>query len=169
MKTLLPFVLALITFVFAGPLTIVDQNSKLPTIVERAIRIKRLSTLITAVQKAGLVITLNGKGPFTVFAPDNAAFNKISKDTLSNLLEKTNKGQLQRTLLRHVVARKVMAANIPSDTTDVPTAGGEKIEIINSADGVIIKSSTGMAKVIATDYMGSNGVIHIIDTVLTNP
>ena len=169
MKTLLPFVLALITFVFAGPLTIVDQNSKLPTIVERASRIKRLSTLITAVQKAGLVKTLNGKGPFTVFAPDNAAFNKISTDTLSNLLEKTNKGQLQRTLLRHVVARKVMAADIPSDTTDVPTAGGEKIEIINSADGVIIKSSTGMAKVIATDYMGSNGVIHIIDTVLTNP
>ena len=169
MKTLLPFVLALITFVFAGPLTIVDQNSKLPTIVERASSIKRLSTLITAVQKAGLVKTLNGKGPFTVFAPDNAAFNKILTDTLSNLLEKTNKGQLQRTLLRHVVASKVMAADISSDTTDVPTAGGEKIEIINSADGVIIKSSTGMAKVIATDYMGSNGVIHIIDTVLTNP
>ena len=169
MKTLLPFVLALITFVFAGPLTIVDQNSKLPTIVERASRIKRLSTLITAVQKAGLVKTLNGKGPFTVFAPDNAAFNKISKDTLSSLLETTNKGQLQRTLLRHVVVSKVMAADIPIDTTDVPTAGGEKITVINSADGVIIKSSTGIAKVIATDYIGSNGVIHIIDTVLTNP
>lgn len=169
MKTLLVFVLTLIPFAFAGPLTIVDQNSKLPTIVERASRIKRLSTLITAVQKAGLVKTLNGKGPFTVFAPDNAAFNKISKDTLSSLLETTNKGQLQRTLLRHVVVSKVMAADIPSDTTDVPTAGGETITVINSTDGVIIKSSTGIAKVIATDYIGSNGVIHIIDTVLTNP
>jgi uncharacterized surface protein with fasciclin (FAS1) repeats len=135
-----------------------------PTILEAAVATPQLSTLVTAVQAAGLVDTLNGKGPFTVFAPNNDAFAKIPADTLVSLLEPENVDQLKAVLLRHVLPTVIKAGDIPEGSTTVRTAGGETITVINS-DGVTIESSAGKANVIATDVVTSNGVVHIVDTV----
>ena len=123
-----------------------------------------MSTLVTAVTAAGLVDTLNGEGPFTVFAPNNDAFAKIPADTLASLLEPENVDQLKAVLLRHVLPTTILAGDIPEGSTTVDTAGGETITVTN-ADGVTIESSAGKATVIATDVVTSNGVVHIVDTV----
>merc|ERR1711997_763700 len=120
-------------------------TTPLPTIVEAAVATPALSTLVTAVQAAGLVDTLNGKGPFTVFAPTNDAFAKIPADALANLLKPENVDQLQAVLLRHVLPTVIKAGDIPAGSTTVKTAGP--------------------ANVIATDVITSNGVVHIVDTV----
>ena len=136
----------------------------LPTIVEAASATPELSTLVTAVQAAGLVDTLNGEGPFTVFAPNNDAFAKLPTETLASLLEPENVDQLEAVLLRHVLPTVILAGDIPEGSTTVDTAGGETITVTN-ADGVTIESSAGKATVIATDVVTSNGVVHIVDTV----
>lgn len=111
-----------------------------------------------------MVDTLNGEGPFTVFAPNNDAFAKIPADTLASLLEPENVDQLKAVLLRHVLPTTILAGDIPEGSTTVDTAGGETITVTN-ADGVTIESSAGKATVIATDVVTSNGVVHIVDTV----
>merc|ERR1711872_1212931 len=132
------------------------------TIAELAIATPQLSTLLAAVEAAGLVETLSGEGPFTVFAPTNDAFAKIPKATLDGLL--ADKEALTAVLLRHVLPNRIMAGDIPSGTTTVTTVGGEQIDVIN-ANGVSIKSSAGSANVIKTDINTSNGVVHLVDTV----
>merc|ERR1711997_1149059 len=139
-------------------------TTPLPTIVEAAVATPALSTLVTAVQAAGLVDTLNGKGPFTVFAPTNDAFAKLPADALANLLKPENVDQLKAVLLRHVLPTVIKAGDIPAGSTTVKTAGSESITVINS-NGVRIVSSAGQANVIATDVITSNGVVHIVDTV----
>merc|ERR1711962_340306 len=124
-----------------------------------------LSTLLAAVKAAGLAPTLSGKGDFTVFAPTNDAFAKLPEGTIPTLLKPENKQQLADILLRHVLPTRIMAGDIPRGTTKVKTVGGEEIEVINNGRGVSIKSSAGTAKVIATDIMTSNGVVHLVDTV----
>ena len=124
-----------------------------------------LSTLLTAVKAADLAATLSGSGDFTVFAPNNAAFAKLPEGTIPLLLEPKNKDMLSNILLRHVLPTSVKAGEIPSGTTKIKTVGGEEIEIINANGGVTIKSSAGSAKVIATDILASNGVVHLVDTV----
>merc|ERR1711962_271451 len=124
-----------------------------------------LSTLLAAVKAAGLAPTLSGKGDFTVFAPTNDAFAKLPEGTIPTLLKPENKQQLADILLRHVLPTRIMAGDIPRGTTKVKTVGGEEIEVINNSRGVSIKSSAGTAKVIATDIMTSNGVVHLVDTV----
>merc|ERR1711997_1094781 len=136
----------------------------LPTFVEAAVATPDLSTLVAAVTAAGLVETLSGEGPFTVFAPNNDAFAKIPADTLASLLEPENVDQLKAVLLRHVLPTTILAGDIPEGSTTVDTAGGETITVTN-ADGVTIESSAGKATVIATDVVTSNGVVHIVDTV----
>ena len=136
----------------------------MPTIAAAASSTPDLSTLAAAVGAAGLTETLNGVGPFTVFAPTNEAFSKIPSDTLAGLLKPENKDQLKSILLRHVVPKAIKAQDIPSGSTTIDTAGGEAITI-NNAGGVSIESSAGKANVIATDVMASNGVIHLVDTV----
>merc|ERR1719458_1307898 len=148
--------------------TVLANPSPLPTIVEAAIDAPFLSTLVTAVQKAGWVDTLNGDGTFTVFAPNNAAFDKVPADALNELLKEENVNELKETLLRHVVGSVIKAKDIPEGSTDLKTVGGEKIRVIKSDAGVTIESSSGKANVIATDVLGSNGVVHVIDKVLTN-
>ena len=123
-----------------------------------------LSTLVTAVGAAGLVDTLNGEGPLTVFAPNNDAFAKIPEDTLADLLKPENVDQLKEILLRHVLPTSTVADDLPEGSTTVDTAGGQTITITNS-DGVSIESYSGTATVIETDVLASNGVIHIVDTV----
>ena len=114
-----------------------------------------------AVQAAGLVDTLNGKGPFTVFAPNNAAFAKIPADTLNAIL--ADKAKLTSILTYHVVAGKVMAADVKDG--EVATLLGPKVTLKKDAGGVTVNG----AKVVLPDLAGTNGVVHVIDSVLLPP
>merc|ERR1712045_413262 len=130
-------------------------------IAERAIATPALSPLVAAVQAAGLVETLSGPGPFTVFAPTNDAFAKIPSATLNGLL--ADKEALTAVLLRHVVPSVIRAEDIPAGRTMVGTAGGENVSVVN--DGVVTIAGAATAKVIATNILASNGVVHLVDTV----
>ena len=118
------------------------------------------STLVAAVKAADLAETLSGAGPFTVFAPTNAAFDKLPKGTVEDLLKPENKAKLAAILTYHVVAGKVMAADVK--TGMVKTVQGTDLDVKVSADGVTVND----AKVVKRDIVGSNGVIHVIDTVV---
>merc|ERR1711994_113180 len=124
-----------------------------------------LSTLLAAVKAAGLAPTLSGKGDFTVFAPTNDAFAKLPEGTIPTLLKPENKQALADILLRHVLPNRIEAGQIPAGSTNVKTVGGEEITVTNANGGVSIKSSAGVANVIATDIQTSNGVVHLVDTV----
>ena len=129
------------------------------TIVDVAAANPDFTPLVAAIKAAGLASTLSGAGPFTVFAPTNAAFAKLPKGLLEKLLLPANKAVLVKILTYHVVAGKVMAADVMAG--DVATVEGKKI-VLATAGGVTVNK----AKVIATDVAASNGVIHVIDTVL---
>jgi uncharacterized surface protein with fasciclin (FAS1) repeats len=140
-------------------------------IVDTAAANKDFSTLVTAIKAAGLVDALKGKGPFTVFAPTNAAFEKLPKGTLESLLKPENKEKLGEILKFHVIPASVMAA-------DVVKMGGKESSktlqgssfMIEVKDGkVSIGSKDNMAGVTATDIKTSNGVIHVIDAVILPP
>ena len=115
--------------------------------------------LVAALAKVDLVKTLQGDGPYTVFAPNDAAFAKVDLSATSN-------DDLKATLLYHVLGAKVLAADIKTGQTEVGSAGGPKLYISKNANGVFIN---GNSKVIATDVAASNGVIHVLDNVLTVP
>lgn len=130
-------------------------------IVDTAVASDGFSTLVAAVKAGGLVETLKSDGPFTVFAPTDAAFAKIPKETLESLLKPENKGKLVKILTYHVVPGRVMAADVVK-VTEAATAQGSKIAVLVKDGTVMINNS----KVIMTDIKCSNGVIHVIDTVL---
>ena len=132
------------------------------TIVDIAASNPDFSTLVTALTEAGLVDTLQGEGPFTVFAPTNAAFDALPEGQLAALL--ANKEQLAAVLTYHVVAGKVMASDVVN-LTSATSVQGEPIAITASADGVKVND----ANVTATDIEASNGVIHVIDRVILPP
>lgn len=119
------------------------------------------STLVTAVKAAGLVDTLNGNGPFTVFAPTNAAFAKLPAGTVESLLKPENKDKLVAVLTYHVVPGKVTAADVVKLDT-AATVNGKAADITVADGGVKIDG----ANVTATDIKASNGVIHVIDSVI---
>jgi len=118
------------------------------------------NTLVAAVKAAGLVETLQGTGPFTVFAPTDAAFAKLPKGTVEELLKPENKEKLIAILTYHVVAGKVMASEVK--TMEAKTVNGKDLAI-NVTGG---KVTVDGANVVKTDVMASNGVIHVIDTVV---
>ena len=126
-------------------------------IVDTAVAAGSFKTLVTAVQAAGLVETLKGRGPFTVFAPTDEAFAKIPKADLDALLK--DKAKLAAVLTYHVVPAAVLAKDVKAG--DVKTVNGKTIKITTDK-GVMVNN----AKVIKTDVVASNGVIHVIDTVL---
>jgi uncharacterized surface protein with fasciclin (FAS1) repeats len=126
-------------------------------IVDVAVKAGSFKTLVTAVQAAGLVDTLKGPGPFTVFAPTDEAFAKVPKATLDALLK--DKAALTKVLTYHVVSGKVMAADVKAGK--VKTVQGQELTV--KTDGGVMVDS---AKVTATDIAASNGVIHVIDTVM---
>jgi uncharacterized surface protein with fasciclin (FAS1) repeats len=126
-------------------------------IVDTAQSAGSFNTLVVALKTAGLVETLKGKGPFTVFAPNDAAFAKIPKEQLDALL--ADKGKLTKVLTYHVVAGKVMAADVKAGA--VKTVEGSNLTI-STTGGVMVDQ----AKVIKTDIAASNGVIHVIDSVV---
>ncbi len=127
-------------------------------IVDTAVAAGDFKTLATALEKAGLVETLKGEGPFTVFAPTDAAFAKIPQADLDALLAKPD--DLKKVLLMHVVSGKVMAADAVK-LTEAEMMSGDKLPIV-ATDGVTL----GGSKVTKTDIESSNGVIHVIDTVI---
>lgn len=128
-------------------------------IVDTAVAAGNFQTLVSAVEAAGLVDTLKGEGPFTVFAPTDEAFAKIPQDQLESLL--ANKTQLTAVLTYHVVAGKVMSTDLTDDMA-VATVQGENVTI-NLDEGSVMVND---AKVVQADIECSNGVVHAIDTVL---
>ncbi len=142
-------------------------------IVENAVNSADHTTLVAAVKAAGLVETLSGEGPFTVFAPTNAAFEKLPAGTVETLLKPENKDKLTQILTCHVVAAKAMAADVQKMVTDdggahkVKTVGG--CELTAKAEGgkVTLTDENGnVATVTQADVAQKNGVIHVIDAVL---
>jgi len=130
------------------------------TVVDIAVGSPDHTTLVAAVKAAGLVETLSGQGPFTIFAPTNAAFAKLPAGTVESLLKPENKDKLVAILTYHVVPAKVMAADVK--TGSAPTVNGKALNLTANMYGVTVNG----AKVVATDLVGSNGVIHVIDTVI---
>ena len=130
-------------------------------IVDTAVSAGQFNTLAAALDAAGLVDTLKGEGPFTVFAPTDEAFAKLPEGTLDSLLQAENRDQLVAVLTYHVVPGKVMAADVVG-LSEAPTVNGQMIDIEVEGDIVRVDDAT----VTATDIVASNGVIHIIDSVI---
>jgi transforming growth factor-beta-induced protein len=133
------------------------------TIVDIAVGNPAFSTLVTAVKAAGLVETLSGKGPFTLFAPTNEAFAALPKGTLEKLLKPENRTLLQKVLTYHVVSGNLMAKDLRS--SKVATVAGSTV-VVNVQNG---KVNVNNAAVIKADVAARNGVIHVIDKVLLPP
>ena len=131
-----------------------------PTVVEIAVGNEDFSTLVAAVKAAGLAEALSSEGPFTIFAPTNEAFAKLPAGTVESLLKPENKEKLAAILKYHVVAGKVMAADVSAG--EVETLNGAKATISIEGGKVMIDKAT----VVKTDIAGSNGVIHVIDSVI---
>ncbi len=136
---------------------VVDKN-----IVEKAMSKDKFSTLVTALKAADLVDALSGEGPFTVFAPTNEAFAKLPEGAVADLLKPENKEKLQAVLKYHVVSGKIMAEDIADGTTDVTTLQGTTASVVKSEDGVMVDGAT----VTYPNVKTTNGVIHVIDTVI---
>ena len=133
-------------------------------IVDTAVGAKAFDTLVAAVKAADLVGALKGEGPFTVFAPTDEAFKKLPAGTVESLLKPENKDKLVQILMYHVVAGKVMAADVVK-LDSAETLGGEKVAI-KVVDGKVMINKSTVAK---ADIVCDNGVIHVIDTVLLPP
>ena len=137
------------------------KEAKSQDIVETAVAAGQFNTLAAALEAAGLVDTLKGDGPFTVFAPTDAAFAKLPEGTVESLLKPENRDQLVAILTYHVVAGKVKAADVVK-LKEAKTVNGQDVAITVADNGVQINN----ANVIKTDIGASNGVIHVIDTVI---
>ena len=130
-------------------------------IVDTAVEAGQFETLVAAVQAAGLVETLKGEGPFTVFAPTDEAFAALPEGTVESLLQPENRDQLVAILTYHVVPGRVTSGDIAGQTMDVTTVQGSDLSI-DATDGVRVDGAT----VVSADVMASNGVIHVIDQVI---
>ena len=154
-------ILFFVASLFNGLTSVGHEGGHLPDLVETAVKGGKFKTLVTAVEAAGLVETLKGKGPFTVFAPTDEAFAKIDSSILADLLKPENKDKLAAILTYHVVASKVMSSDIKGDM-EAPTVNGKSLSIKLMSGKVMINDAT----VVVPDVNADNGVIHIIDTVL---
>ena len=167
MKKLVLSVTMILCVAFASSL------SAQKTIVDVAVGNKDFTTLVTALKAADLVGALQGEGPFTVFAPTNDAFAKIDAKTLSSLLEAGNKEALANILTYHVVSGKLAASDVVAalkkgdGMVELKALNGQVITVIQKDDKIWLKDSNGdVSEISATDVMGSNGVIHVIGTVV---
>ena len=144
------------------------------TIVANAAKAANLTTLVSAVQSAGLAETLSGTGPFTVFAPDNAAFEKIPAATRESLMTPAGKSALTKILTYHVVPGRLTAADLAAQAqanggkAELTTVQGDTLTVTPNADGSVTLTDAkgGTSKVTQADVMQSNGVVHVIDTVV---
>jgi uncharacterized surface protein with fasciclin (FAS1) repeats len=144
-----------------GVIHVIDQVVMPRDIVDIAAAAGSFKTLVAAVQAAGLLETLKGDGPLTVFAPTDAAFAKLPAGTIESLLKPENKAKLQAILKYHVVPGKVMAADVVK-VKSAKTVNGQSLTVKANSASVMVDS----ANVIKTDIVGSNGVIHVIDSVV---
>ena len=135
------------------------------TLVENASGASTLTTLVSAVQAAELVETLSGPGPFTVFAPTNAAFSAVPEATLNSLMMPANQAQLQGVLTFHVVPGRLSAADLRDGQT-LTTVNGETLMVTKANGQVMVGNANGMATVTQANVYASNGVAHVIDAVL---
>ena len=152
---------SLLVAIAALPLALGAVTAKAADIVDTAVSAGKFNTLVTAVKAAGLVETLKGKGPFTVFAPTDEAFAKLPAGTVEDLLKPENKDKLVAVLTYHVVPGKIMAKDIAGKKAMVDTVQGGKLSV-DATKGVKVDQ----AEVISTDIEASNGVIHVIDAVV---
>ncbi len=136
--------------------------AKAADIVDTAVGAGQFNTLVAAVTAAGLVDTLKGPGPFTVFAPTDAAFAKLPPGTVEMLLKPENKEKLVAILTYHVVPGAVMAKDVSGKLREVKSVEGDVLVIDGTGNGVKVDNAT----VVGADVMASNGVIHVIDTVV---
>ena len=135
-------------------------------IIQNAVNSKDHTTLVAAVKAAGLVDTLEGKGPFTVFAPTNAAFGKLPAGTVDTLVKPENKAMLTKILTYHVVPGKLEASDL-TDGKKLKTVEGEELTVKRAGDKVtIVDAKGGSSTVTIPNVDQSNGVIHVVDTVL---
>jgi len=167
-------VVALSAAVHAASNPMVGGKEMFPSknIIQNAVNSADHTTLVAAVKAAGLVETLEGPGPFTVFAPTNAAFDKLPAGTVPTLLKPENKAMLSKILTYHVVAGKVSSAELAKEikagkgsATLKTVSGGTLTAMMQGKDIVLKDEKGGIAKVTQADVFQSNGVIHVIDTV----
>ncbi|HBN52429.1 MULTISPECIES: fasciclin domain-containing protein [Thalassospira] len=150
-----------IATVTAAALALATLPAKAADIVDTAVSAGSFKTLVAAVQAAGLVETLKGEGPFTVFAPTDDAFAKLPAGTVDDLLKPENKEKLVAILTYHVVPGKVMSTDIAGKEMEVASVQGDTIDV-NATSGVMVDGAT----VTQADIEADNGVIHVIDTVI---
>jgi uncharacterized surface protein with fasciclin (FAS1) repeats len=150
---------AIVALAIAASVPVVRAQEK--DIVDTAVAAGSFKTLAAALQAAGLVETLKGKGPFTVFAPTDEAFAKLPKGTVEELLKPENKAKLTAILTYHVVPGAVTAAQV-TKLKDAKTVNGQSVKISATGGAVMIDG----ARVVKTDIRASNGVIHVIDSVI---
>jgi uncharacterized surface protein with fasciclin (FAS1) repeats len=141
-----------------------DTRAAQKDLVDTAVNAGQFKTLAAALNAADLVDTLKGQGPFTVFAPTDDAFAKLPPGTVENLLKPENKDQLVAILTYHVIPGKVMAADVVK-LKEAKTVNGKMLDIETKGNAVMVND----AKVTATDIGATNGVIHVIDTVILPP
>jgi transforming growth factor-beta-induced protein len=161
-KTIRTLIAAGAAFAFVAALSVQSiKASGEKDIVDTAVAAGSFSTLAQALTAAGLVDTLKGNGPFTVFAPTDEAFAKLPAGTVENLLKPENKAKLTAILTYHVLPGKVMASDVLKLTT-AKTVNGESVTIKTESGSVMVDGAT----VVKTDIAATNGVIHVIDTVI---
>ena len=148
-------------FLIAAAVAAASMAAQAKDIVDTAVAAGQFNTLATALKAAGLVDTLKGPGPFTVFAPTDAAFAALPDGTVETLLMPENKDKLTAILTYHVVPAKVMSSDIAGKKAQVMTVQGDRLSV-DARNGVKVNG----AKVTAADIAASNGVIHVIDKVL---
>lgn len=166
---------ALLSFTAFAKNPMVGGQEMFPTknIVQNAVNSADHTTLVAAVKAAGLVDTLSGAGPFTVFAPVNAAFDKLPAGTVDTLLKPENKATLTKVLTYHVVAGRLSAMDIEKQIkaghgkVELTTVAGGKLWAMMDGKNIVLKDEKGgMAKITQANVFQSNGVIHVIDTVV---
>lgn len=149
----------------AASVALASLSARAADIVETAVAADDFNTLVAAVQAAGLVETLQGPGPFTVFAPTDEAFAKLPDGTVEDLLKPENRETLVAILTYHVVPGKVMSSEVAGQKASVETVEGSKVHVNGSSGNVFVND----AQVVAADIEADNGVIHVIDTVILPP
>ena len=159
----------IITFVLV---VIFSTNSKAQTVVDAAVSNENFSTLVAALTAADLVSALQGDGPFTVFAPTNDAFAKLDPATLKSLLEPKNKAALANILTYHVVSGKLTATDVVAalkagkGKVELKALNGQILTVVQKDEKIWLQDQNGKySEIVTTDVMGSNGVIHVINTV----
>ena len=160
MKIKLPG-LAALTVALGMSVAAVPAAANSSDIVDTAVEAGSFNTLVAAVQAAGLVETLKGDGPFTVFAPTDEAFAALPEGTVETLLKPENRDQLVAILTYHVVPAKVVSGDLAGQTVSAKTVNGEKL-MVDGRKGVMVND----AEVVSADIMTSNGVIHVVDKVI---